>query len=102
MSEPELYRGYHRDEAIALFDMGGQAHASEGRWAILPDAILCLADVGGLPAGSYFAAGSRFNWVADRPGDVAEGLIPSLPQEVRGDAPRRDRPIHLFARPEGT
>ncbi len=113
MSEPDLYRRYTREEALALFGTAGSVRSlCDGQWVILPDRVLCFTAIGTPPGPSHFQTASRFCWAADKPYRVVFGEGEEMPFEPppglgRWDEflPREARvsrerqlPIHLFAR----
>lgn len=102
MNGAELYGWYGGDEAIAAFGAVKEALAvCDGNWTILPDAVLCLAEIGEPPDASHFPNAGEFCWAADKPYAVRdEGHARFVPKEVVGG--HADRPIHLFVRPKGS
>lgn len=102
MSGPELYHQYERQQTIAFFGQEDEGKVlCAGQWVILPNAVLCLTTVGQPPGASHFYPASRFNWVADRPYQVAQDEWPFLPEEVRGGR-KVNRPLYLFVRATDT
>jgi hypothetical protein len=102
MNCPELYRQYDRQQAVAFFGLLENAKAlCGGQWLIMPNAVLCLTNVGKPPRESYIYPASRFCWVADQPYHAANDEWKFLPLEVRAGF-KKQRPIHLFVRADST
>lgn len=95
MNEPTLYAEYSQEQAESFFGSTKKAkNLCDGQWLILPDHVLCFANLGEAPRKSHFKNGSCFCWVVEKPLGQEEEYVPD---EV--DAGRmKERPIHLFVR----
>ena len=99
MNQPELYRHYSMEEALALLgsDEGCQPLCG-GHWVILPPQFSASLKSATLGCSRTSRQGSRFHWVADQAYEVSEGQFGFLPSVVTGQS-QDTRPIHLFIRP---
>jgi hypothetical protein len=103
MGEPRLYDQYDRHEAIALFGAEeGVRMLCDDQWVVLPDVVLCLAEIGEPPRSSHFTNGGGFCWVADQPYQVSDDQhIKFVPREVVGGQAECPA-IHLFVQMGGS
>ncbi len=62
-----LYHDFAEDEVVSLFGVDPSERIRRGGpWVLLPNAILCLCEVGDAPERAHFRSATRFRWVADQ------------------------------------
>jgi len=105
--ELRIHNWYGTDEAIEAFNTPEPPDFHcDCRFAVLPQAILCFAEIGETSSQSHLSSPSHFTWRPLRPDYEPSDSIPWLPSVVREAWDRTRKPVrrirehHVFLRKE--